>query len=64
MLIAIIKFIVAVIAIIASLLWLSGFVADIVNPVISAELTPVPRNTRFWGALVAAIAWAALIAFF
>jgi len=67
MIIQVVQFIITVIAILSSLLWLSNFVADIVNPqvdVMNGDIIPKPRNSRFWAALIAAVLWAVLFAFF
>ena len=67
MIIQVVQFIITVIAILSSLLWLSNFIADIVNPqvdIVNGDISPKPRNSRFWAALIAAVLWAALFAFF
>ena len=50
-------FLIAFIAIVTSMLWISNLIADITNPHLDGTI----RNARVWFGLVAAIFWALLI---
>lgn len=68
MVLAILRFIVFLFALLSSIVWVSAFVGDAIHPDIKFDQETFtanvqPKQIRIWAALIAAVLWSILFAF-